>query len=534
MTSLPPFRDILDARYGRLCQAAAARSASAGLAAFRARGLRLVAVFGWACTAMFVLMAVVIPLHLAAPAIAVSALLSGAATLGARPRQYGARNYVPAALMAALQPAVLVFLLQEHPWQMEAHMYFFVGLTALGLLSDWRPLAVAAVTILSHHLLLGYFVPAATFMGGWALERVLIHAGAVLLVVMLASQQAALSSRLLADEEHARADSEIAAEQAICARGDAETALAATCAAERQAQVERERHEDAELNARRLRAEAMLSLGHRFETSVAGVVAAVSEAAAQLEQSARTMNSFAQTTGELTSDVVNQATSASQTAGLVSKAVGALSRSIASVANSSSEQSRLGTIARSSTAEGEKSLRSLAERAANVGACITLIKGVAAQTNLLALNATIESARAGEAGRGFAVVANEVKILASKTRLATEEVTELVSTIGCGAHQADVALAEVASAMASLAKHAEQVKVEVASQRSTALMIERTAEESAFGVSLMSERFTVVAQAASEASEMSGDVQQSASRLANIAKDLEGATNQFIAQLRAA
>lgn len=56
-----------------------------------------------------------------------------------------------------------------------------------------------------------------------------------------------------------------------------------------------------------------------------------------------------------------------------------------------------------------------------LAAIASTIKGIAAQTNLLALNATIEAARAGDAGRGFAVVAQEVKKLASQTRLATEE-----------------------------------------------------------------------------------------------------------------
>ncbi len=79
--------------------------------------------------------------------------------------------------------------------------------------------------------------------------------------------------------------------------------------------------------------------------------------------------------------------------------------------------------------ESAEKVESLGHKSTEINNIIILIKEIADQTNLLALNAAIEAARAGEQGRGFAVVADNVRQLAERTTVATDDIANTVRTM---------------------------------------------------------------------------------------------------------
>jgi len=113
----------------------------------------------------------------------------------------------------------------------------------------------------------------------------------------------------------------------------------------------------------------------------------------------------------------------------VTESIENMAGDLTSVFNNSSENVAISKKAESQISNSLVAMNKLQEASENINNAVQLISAISSQTNLLALNATIEAVHAGEAGEGFAVVAEEVKMLASKTNDANNQIRKLIVKI---------------------------------------------------------------------------------------------------------
>lgn len=334
--------------------------------------------------------------------------------------------------------------------------------------------------------------------------------------------------RRLADGDK---DVEISGEERKDEIGD----MAAALAVFRDNAKEMERLE-AEQAAEKERAEeqrrrAMMEMADRFEAEVGEIVEALSEAANDLQQRSKELNSSVMGAGDRSTSAAAQASGSVEAMASASEELSASIREVAQQVAQSAAAARASSERATIGAEG---LDKLNAAVAGVDEIVQSINGVAEQTNLLALNATIEAARAGEAGKGFAVVAEEVKQLAGQTQKLTEPIAARLSDITDASTDAIEATRQIIDQIGEIDSTSAALSAAVEEQSSATEEISSSAQQAASGAKTVSSDIEGVQGAVQESAQVAGIVDQAASALQSRSASLSQQVGEFLKTVRAA
>ncbi len=187
-------------------------------------------------------------------------------------------------------------------------------------------------------------------------------------------------------------------------------------------------------------------ISRRLSGAAEALSAQTEQAAAGVELERRRIDETASAIGQMNATILEIATNAGAAAHTADQTRDTAATGVSVVGRAGESMTRVNGIATIL----KDDMASLGQEAQSIGQVVGVINDIADQTNLLALNAAIEAARAGEAGRGFAVVADEVRKLAEKTMVATQEVESRIRAIqdaaGRNIKSMDQAVAAVAEA----------------------------------------------------------------------------------------
>ncbi|MGY2177770.1 methyl-accepting chemotaxis protein [Pseudomonas azotoformans] len=308
----------------------------------------------------------------------------------------------------------------------ESHFGIFALLAVLTFYRDWLPILVAAATIAVHHVVFhalqhqGFPVFVMEHHGGWTM--VFVHAFYVvmetvaLLYLAVHSQAEAVESQEMLEKMLA-VTSQFSA-QTTQGDGKVHVSLA-----------KRFDHFLQQITH-------LIDGVARDSRGLGQLGQALASASGTLEKGARhQLAEITQMTGSMQrmEDAMGHiAVHVEQAVDHAGKASQQIQRGQESVSRAQQEITQLASRLNGT----HETVQGLAVQAEQIGSVLEVINSIANQTNLLALNAAIEAARAGEQGRGFAVVADEVRSLAQRTAVSTQEIKTIIEGLQHGSRQA--------------------------------------------------------------------------------------------------
>jgi methyl-accepting chemotaxis protein len=298
--------------------------------------------------------------------------------------------------------------------------------------------------------------------------------------------------------------------------------------AQRAAELERDRTEQARMAREAERAKTVSHITERFDATAHEVLGSFATAFGTLQETAATMGSAADATRTSADGVSQAAVEASNNVQSIAASFEELGESIAEISEQVSASSAMAAAATRDADKLNDTLQSVNSAAKEIGSVLDFIKSVASRTSLLALNATIEAARAGHAGRGFAVVANEVKALATQTKQATDGVTSKVERIQTLSSDAAGGVTAIAETIRSLNTSSASIASAVASQNAAMRDISQSVQAAADFTRRVSDQIKGVQGTATETEQAADGVLHASADLAQQTDLLEAEVSAFL------
>ncbi len=279
---------------------------------------------------------------------------------------------------------------------------------------------------------------------------------------------------------------------------------------------------------------AMLNLADGFEKTVKCIVDTVAAAASGMQNAATALSSTATQASEQSTIVAAASEEASVNVQTVASATEQLSASINEIGHQVENSTKIAEKAVVDAKNANDTIHGLVVAAEQIGHVVELISGIAAQTNLLALNATIEAARAGEAGKGFAIVASEVKVLATQTAKATDEIQAKVLEIQNATGGAQTAIGNIGQTIARMSEIASTIAAAIEEQGAATRDIAANVSQAALGTEEVSSNIVGVTNAVHQTGSAASEVRNTSEALAVEAERLRREVGTFIATVRSA
>jgi methyl-accepting chemotaxis protein len=283
-----------------------------------------------------------------------------------------------------------------------------------------------------------------------------------------------------------------------------------------------------------LQQEKVVSATKKFERAMSSIVEFVTEAANDMQKSAKSMTRDADGTMQQSLAVESASLNATSNVQTVSAAAEELSYSINEITNQVSQSSKIARRAVEDAGKARKTMISLTDAAHKIGEVTKMISEIAEQTNLLALNATIEAARAGEAGKGFAVVASEVKNLATQAALSTEEINHHIQNMQGVTEISSQIIESISSTIEEINAISDSIASSVEQQNAATMEISKNVIEAAESTTEVSQNIGEVTTAARQTGEAAKNVLAASQDLSEQAIILRREFDDFVREVSVA